>query len=92
MTDGPGSTRELVTVRYWAAAREAAGISEETLAAITLADVQGAIAARYGGILPGLLRRCSYLVDEQPVGQRDPATLILPAGAVVEVLPPFAGG
>ncbi|MCK9874718.1 MULTISPECIES: MoaD/ThiS family protein [Frankia] len=92
MTGGPAAAPGTVTVRYWAAARAAAGVTEETLVASTLAQVQDAIAARHGGTLPSLLRRCSYLVDDQPAGQRDPATLTLAAGAVVEVLPPFAGG
>ena len=39
-----------------------------------------------------VLRRSSFLVDGAPAGTRDPATIDLPEGAVVEVLPPFAGG
>jgi hypothetical protein len=35
---------------------------------------------------------CSFLVDGQPVGRRDPAAVELGPDAVVEVLPPFAGG
>ncbi|WP_374216037.1 MoaD/ThiS family protein [Frankia sp. AiPs1] len=81
-----------VTVRYWAAARDAAGVREETVEADTLAALFTIVAARHGGDLPALLRRCSYLVDDQPVGRRDPAGVVLRDGAVVEALPPFAGG
>jgi addiction module HigA family antidote len=34
----------------------------------------------------------SFLVDGQPVGVRAPDQVILADGAIVEVLPPFAGG
>ncbi|SNQ50020.1 Molybdopterin converting factor, small subunit [Frankia canadensis] len=81
-----------VTVRYWAAARAAAGVAEETVPARTLAELFVIVAARHGGSLPAVLRRCSYLVDDCPVGRRDPAGVVLPDGAVVEALPPFAGG
>jgi molybdopterin converting factor small subunit len=81
-----------VTVRYWAAARDAAGVSQEEIGADTLAALLDVVAARHGGTLPALLRRCSYLVDDQPVGRRDPAGVILRDGCVVEALPPFAGG
>lgn len=81
-----------MTVRYWAAARDAAGVSEEAAAPGTLAELLDAVAARHGGSLPALLRRCAYLVDDQPVGRREPSSVVLVPGSVVEVLPPFAGG
>ncbi|CAO5176689.1 sulfur-carrier protein [Frankia sp. AiPs1] len=92
MTDDQLPASKLVTVRYWAAARAAAGTTEETLDAATLAELRETIAARHGATLARLLERCSYLVDEQPAGRRDPAALALAPGAVIEVLPPFAGG
>ncbi len=81
-----------VTVRYWAAARDAAGVTEETAHAATLGEFLEVVAARHGGALPALLRRCSYLVDDQPTGRRDPAEVVLRDGVTIEVLPPFAGG
>ncbi len=81
-----------VTVRYWAAARDAAGVTEECLMADTLAAVIEAAVARHGQRLADVLTRCSFLVDEQPAGRRDPATVALRPGSVVEALPPFAGG
>lgn len=83
-----------VTVRYWAAAREAAGVDEETVRAETLADVLGEIRTLHADRprFERVLGISSLLVDEAPVGKRDPATVRLPDGAHVEVLPPYAGG
>lgn len=83
------------TLRYWAAAREAAGTSEEQTRAETLgAALSAAVADRgaEGGQLANVLKRCSFLVDGQQVGKRDPESVHLNPGAVVEILPPFAGG
>jgi molybdopterin converting factor small subunit len=84
-----------VLVRYWAAAKAAAGVSEERFdAPADLGALLDAVRARHGGRsrLADVLARCSYLVDEVSPGRRDPADVALPPGAVVDVLPPFAGG
>lgn len=81
-----------VTIRYWAAAKEATGTAEEPSDAGTLADALAAAVARHGDRLAAVLGRCSYLVDDAPVGRRDHGTVVLTDGCVVEVLPPFAGG
>lgn len=83
-----------VTVRYWAAAKEAAGVPEETYDAGTLAEVLAAALARRGQDtrLRDVLGRSSFLVDGSAVGGRDAGDVLLPGGAVIEVLPPFAGG
>ena len=83
-----------VTVRYWAAARAAAGVAEEQHTDVaTLADLLSACRARHpGAALDRVLAACSFLVDEHPVGTRAHADVLLPEQAVVEVLPPFAGG
>jgi molybdopterin synthase sulfur carrier subunit len=78
----------IVTLRYWAAAKTAAGVAEETIAADTLA---GALAGR-SGQLGAVLARSSFLIDGRPVGSRAPESVALDDGAVIEVLPPFAGG
>lgn len=81
-----------VTVRYFAAARAAAGVDSEKLdvpADGTVADVLAAIRTRHTPELAQVLDRCSYLLDE--VAVRDRAAP-LRAGATVDVLPPFAGG
>jgi sulfur-carrier protein len=85
----------IVTLRYWAAAKEAAGIAEETVSAGTLADALAAASderERPKARLRAILARSSFLVDGTPVGTRAPEAVVLGDGAVVEVLPPFAGG
>jgi sulfur-carrier protein len=82
-----------VTLRYWAAAREAAGVSEQRVTADTLAT---ALAAAGGTGAPdrlqAVLARSSFLIDGAPVGLRAAETVQLTEGNVIEVLPPFAGG
>ena len=80
------------TVRYWAAAKSAAGVAEEPYDAATLADALTAARDRHPGELDRVLRRCSFLVDGSPVGTRAHETVRLAEGGTVEVLPPFAGG
>ncbi|MGW5677634.1 MoaD/ThiS family protein [Streptomyces sp. NPDC003860] len=80
------------TIRYWAAAKEAAGVAEEPYAADTLADALAAVRRSHPGGLTRVLERCSFLVDGAPVGTRDHETVRLAEGGTVEVLPPFAGG
>lgn len=80
------------TIRYWAAAKAAAGVPEEPFAEGLLADVLAAAVARHGEPLAHVVRRSSFLVDGAPVGTRDHRGVALADGAVVEVLPPFAGG
>lgn len=81
-----------VTVRYFAAARSAAGVTEESVtvpADATVAVLLKSVADRHGAELTRVLRRCSYLLDEVAVRDRDRR---LSPGAVIDVLPPFAGG
>jgi sulfur-carrier protein len=80
------------TLRYWAAARAAAGVDEEPYDADTLADALRAARARHGDRLGTVLDRCSYVVDAAPVGGRAHDAVALSEGGTVEVLPPFAGG
>lgn len=80
------------TIRFWAAAREAAGVAEEPYDARTLADALAAARAAHGQRLSSVLERCSFIVDDQPVGLRAHDTVDLSDGGSIEVLPPFAGG
>jgi molybdopterin synthase sulfur carrier subunit len=83
------------TIRYWAAAKAAAGTaygSSAVPAAETLAEALDAVRERHPGELSRVLRRCSFLVDGDPVGTRGHETVRLAEGGTVEVLPPFAGG
>jgi molybdopterin synthase sulfur carrier subunit len=83
-----------VTIRYWAAAREAAGVELESVEAGTLAEALAAALARRGegSRLRTVLATSSFLVDGAAAGRSVAADLILPDAAVVEVLPQFAGG
>ncbi|MEU5598578.1 MoaD/ThiS family protein [Streptomyces sp. NPDC020298] len=81
-----------VTVRYWAAAKAAAGVAEEPYDAATLSEALAAVRERHPGELVRVLQRCSYLIDGDPVGTREHETVRLAEGGTVEVLPPFAGG
>lgn len=82
------------TLRYWAAAKEAAGRADEPFDAATLAEALDAARVRHADRprFAEVLARSSFLVDGAPVGVRDHAAVTLADGAVVEVLPPFAGG
>jgi len=83
-----------VTIRYWAAAKEAAGMAEEEVQAETLAQaLEAALARRPAGSgLRQVLSRSSFLVDGIQAGHKTAADLVLHDRAVVEVLPAFAGG
>ena len=82
-----------VTMRYWAAARDAAGIAEQRLEADTLAGALNQAAdAEPAGRLRVVLTRSSFLIDGDPVGRRAAESVALRDGNVIEVLPPFAGG
>ena len=80
-----------VTVRYFAAARAAAGAESETLVVhpgTTVAELVERLAVR-GTPLATVLSRCSYLFDG--IAVRD-ETAALRSGDTIDVLPPFAGG
>lgn len=84
----------IVTVRYWAAAKHAAGVAEERLSADTLSELLAAVEARHGSApdLSAVISRSSFLIDGEQTSGRAPDAIALRDGSVVEVLPPFAGG
>jgi sulfur carrier protein ThiS len=67
-------------------------VAEEPYDGSTLAAVLDDVRRRRGAELAKILARCSFLVDDSPVGGRDHASVTLSDGGSVEVLPPFAGG
>jgi molybdopterin synthase sulfur carrier subunit len=83
-----------VTIQYWAAARAAAGVAEESVEAATLAEALEAVVARRGedGRLRSVLATSSFLVDGAPAGRQVAAEFVLSDAARIEVLPQFAGG
>ncbi|RZU51060.1 molybdopterin converting factor small subunit [Krasilnikovia cinnamomea] len=79
----------MLTVRYFAGARAASGVSTESVGASSLDDLVDQLTARHGERLAVVLKAASYLVDGLQCHDRAAA---LPAAATVDVLPPFAGG
>jgi molybdopterin synthase sulfur carrier subunit len=79
----------VLTVRYFAGARAAAGTSTEHLDAASLDELVGLLTERHGERLAVVLKAASFLVDGLACHDRGAA---LPTGATVDVLPPFAGG
>ena len=90
---GDGSARastpaSTVTVRYFAAAAEAAGVESEVLPMLeTVGQLRTVLVERYGDPMARVLAAGSFLVDGV-VSRNDDRTL----GERVDVLPPFAGG
>ena len=80
------------TLRYWAAARAAAGVPSEPTSAATLAEALLLARSVRDDRFAQVLQVCSFVVDGDPVGARDHAEVALTDGGLVDVLPPFAGG
>ncbi|QFZ16477.1 MoaD/ThiS family protein [Saccharothrix syringae] len=82
-----------LTVRYFAGARAAAGVADESFElpdpAPTVAAVLAAVGARHGDRVNRVLPACSFLLDG--VAVRDLDTTVCPESQL-DVLPPFAGG
>lgn len=82
-----------ITVRYFAAAAEAAGRDQEELTLVgdvpapTVGALRAELLERYGAPMAAVLRSGSFLIDGK-VSRDDGRAL----GAVVDILPPFAGG
>jgi molybdopterin converting factor small subunit len=77
-------------VRYFAGARAAAGADEDVVpAGLDLDRLVETLVERRGEGLAAVLKVASFLVDGLNWHDR---RAVLPAGATVDVLPPFAGG
>lgn len=80
----------VVTVRYFAGARAAAGgLRSEQLPASTVDELVDLLVERHGERLAVVLKVAAFLVDGLSCHERREP---LPSGATVDVLPPFAGG
>jgi molybdopterin synthase sulfur carrier subunit len=80
----------VLTVRYFAGARAAAGgVSSELIAAASLDELTHVLTERHGERLAVVLKAASFLIDGLSCHDRRAP---LPAAATVDVLPPFAGG
>jgi molybdopterin converting factor small subunit len=92
-----GPEASYVVVRYWAAARAAAGVAEDRVPVdgpVALADLRDRALALHPDSprLAQVVAACSVLVGDRPLGTRDPAAVLVEPGTSVEFLPPFAGG
>jgi molybdopterin converting factor small subunit len=82
-------------IRYFGAARAAAGTPEESLSSAgeSVHDVLAAIGSRYAGTaspsMEQILARSSFLLNEVALRDR---SRILTDQDVLDILPPFAGG
>lgn len=85
-----------ITLRYWAAAKAAAGTASDQVPAegpLTVSELLGrAVALHPGGRLADVLQVCAVLVDDRPVSSEDPGDVRVQPGQTVQFLPPFAGG
>ena len=80
----------MLTIRYFAGARAAAGgVSSEPAEAASLAELAQRLTDRHGERLRLVLKSASFLVDGLTCHDR---SVPLPAEATIDVLPPFAGG
>lgn len=77
----------LVTVRYWAGARAAAGVATDSVPGTSVREVLGSAEALRPALRP-VFAVATFLVDGAAARLDDP----VPLGATLEVLPPFAGG
>jgi molybdopterin synthase sulfur carrier subunit len=89
MSSADPTAAAMVTVRYFAGARAASGVDTEAREATTHDALVGQIVEEHGERLERVLTACSFLIDGTTT--RDRAARLSP-GAVVDVLPPFAGG
>jgi molybdopterin converting factor small subunit len=84
----PTNAPATVTVRYWAGARAAAGVDSDVVSGCaTVADAVAEVTRLRPALAP-VAAVSSLLLEGRPA---DPHAM-LSAGAVLEVLPPFAGG
>lgn len=81
-----------VRLRFFASAREAAGLDEQEVALTspaTIADALAGVEGVPGHPLDAVLARCSFLVNAVATTDR---SIELGDGDVIDVMPPFAGG
>lgn len=84
------TTETTVTVRYFAAARAAAGVAGEQVGGVhTVGELRRRLVELHGSDLESVLTRCSFLVDELVTTDDDAP---LTSASQVDILPPFAGG
>ena len=86
-----------IVVRYWAAARAAAGVETDAVevgSETTLDLVLETVRLRHldSPKFKDVVSVCSILIGDRPVGTAEPDQVVVRPGDTVELLPPFAGG
>lgn len=77
-----------MTVLFFAAARQAAGVAKEQVEASTLAEVLDMACRRHGEAFAAVLEGCRVWVNGEPATE----PTVLNDGDEVAVLPPVSGG
>ena len=77
-----------IEIRYFAAARAAAGVSIERVNPASLSTILTQITAN-NPALAHVIEQCSFLVDSVAVNDMN---MPIKAGSFIDVLPRFAGG
>jgi molybdopterin converting factor small subunit len=77
-----------IEIRYFAAARAAAGVSIQRVNPASLSTILAEVTANNAG-LAQVIDQCSFLVDSIAVNDMD---MPIHAGSFIDVLPRFAGG
>jgi molybdopterin synthase sulfur carrier subunit len=80
----------MALVRFYAAARDAAGVGDASIPATSTVVLVETLTKKYGEPMERILRIASLLVDGQQVGAN--VDRELSDDATVDILPPFAGG
>lgn len=79
----------MATIRFFAAAAEAAAVDATAVDTASVGDLRAQLTSLYGAEFERILGRCSLLVN----GTRATDDAVpLSGGDTVDVLPPFAGG
>jgi len=78
-----------VVVRYFAAARAAAGVTEDVVEAESVRACLSAVEAKRGPELQRVMKACTFLVDGTQAHDLDRPLF---GTVAIDVLPPFAGG
>jgi sulfur-carrier protein len=84
------TAEDKVTVRFFAAARAAAGCDQVLLGPGSLEEIIESMNAAFPA-LTAVTPICSYLVNSVSAKRVEGGTIVGP-GSTVDVLPPFAGG
>lgn len=81
-----------VTVRMFAAMREAAGVAATEIDAGHLGAILDEVAARFGPDARRVIGVCAVVVDGQRLDADADADVEVPDGSEVALLPPVSGG